>query len=253
MRRTSTTLTDGPSGRGNGPKILALLATICSLATVWILALALLGEDTHDAAAPGKASTPTKEETTPSTAPAPVTSVEPPRAEEVDREPVAASSHDRSGANEATTQGAPHEPGNYDPLGTGASSSDLSETEKGRVELAAGQFVIHAYGFTGRGAKARKQYEAGISRNVLVPDFYGSEGAAVLADLARRVEADGTRSTAHLVSFEFDASTLTEARGAATFIVRSGGGERRYIQDLRIGRRGDVWRVAGAGPIRDTA
>lgn len=252
MRRTSTTPAGGPSGRWSGPRLLALLAIICTLAAVWILALALLGEDTRDAAAPGNASAPANEETTPSSAPAPATDVEPPGAEEVDREP-AESSPERSGADEAPARGEPDEPGNYDPLGTGASSSDLSETEKGRIELAAGQFVIHAYGFTGRGAKARKQYEAGISRTVLVPGFYDSEGAAVLAGLARKVEADGTRSTAHLVSFEFDASTLTEARGAATFVVRSGGGEQRYLQDLRIGRRGDIWRVAGAGPIRAAA
>ena len=253
MRRTSTTPAGGPSGRGSGPRILARLAIICTLAAVWTLALALLGEDTPDAAAPGKASAPASEEANPSTAPAPATGVEAPGAEEVEREPAAASSPKRSDADAATARGEPNEPGNYDPLGTGASSSDLSETEKGRVELAAGQFVIHAYGFTGRGAKARKQYEAGISRTVLVPGFYDSEGAAILAGLARRVEADGTRNTAHLVSFEFDASTLTEARGAATFVVRSGGGERRYLQDLRIGRRGEIWRVVGAGPVRAAA
>lgn len=138
----------------------------------------------------------------------------------------------------------------YNPLGKDIRPNTLTETQSGRIELAATQFAVHAYGFTGKGKKARYDYEAGVSRSVVAPDFYESPGARALADLAKRIESQGISSTAHMDSFEVTTAQPESVKGTMAFTVESAAGKKQYTQELLFKASGALWRVESAGDIK---
>ncbi|QIN81156.1 hypothetical protein GBA65_20985 (plasmid) [Rubrobacter marinus] len=108
----------------------------------------------------------------------------------VEAEPVSRPSGENE--NEATTppEGATHEPGGYDPLGTGAEPGDLSETERGRVEMAATNFVLAAYGYKG---DKQQEYSTVLNRTIFPWTFYESPGGAYVQGLPAAHQRRGRR------------------------------------------------------------
>ena len=145
----------------------------------------------------------------------------------------------------------PDESVDYDPLGTGAGSESLTETEKGRVELAAEQFVIHAYGFTGNGKDGQFEYETGVSQHVDAATFYDSPGTQPLAELAKKIKSGGITSTASMDSFSIEATSPARVDGTATFTVESPDGSVAYEQELTLTKTGNLWRVGAAQEINE--
>lgn len=153
--------------------------------------------------------------------------------------------------------GAAHEPGSYDPLGTGASSRDLSETDRERVRFVAAEFVSAAYGYSGRDEDV---YNQGVGETVVWPIFYESEGAAEVRRYAEQVGRTGTRSAAELTRFEIEEATPELAAGYAYFETGEGRdprtgeltGERlAYRQQMTLARSGVSWKVKAAGEVEE--
>jgi hypothetical protein len=152
------------------------------------------------------------------------------------------------GEREPPEGGVHEEPALHDPLGTGARPGDISETERGRVEQAASQFVIYAYGYSGDDPD---QYTAGVNQAVIPDPFYESPGAAYVEEFARRVESGGTRSTATLQAFEIREVSGEKAEGVASFTIEDPSGTKRLSQELHVRRLGAIWRVSGAGIMEE--
>lgn len=154
-------------------------------------------------------------------------------------------------------EGAAHEPGSYDPLGTGASSGDLSETDRERVRFAAAEFVSAAYGYSGENPD---EYNQGVGETVVWPVFYESGGAAEVRRYAGQVERTGTRSAAELTRFEIEGATPGLAAGYAYFETGEGrdtrtgeltGEKLAYRQQMTLARSGASWKVKSVGEIEE--
>lgn len=151
--------------------------------------------------------------------------------------------------NEATTppEGATHEPGGYDPLGTGAEPGDLSETERGRVEMAATNFVLAAYGYKG---DKQQEYSTVLNRTIFPWTFYESPGGAYVKDYRRRINDGGLEGSAVVDRFEMKETSLEEVKGVVHFVVEDELGKRSVTQELTLKPHRAIWRVSGAGEIR---
>lgn len=144
------------------------------------------------------------------------------------------------------------EPGGYDPLGKDAPSGALTETQKGRVELAATNFVTYAYGYTGDDLS---EYQRNLNRVALFPDFYSSPGAEAVRDFQEDIQKGGVKSAAVLESFEIEDQTPATVRGVAYFVVgerylKAGavaGEVNRYAQPLNLQSFGPHWKVVATG------
>jgi hypothetical protein len=261
-RRNHNTLSGGSGSRV--ARIMPIAAVALALIAAWVLAITMLGgqekasseapvppatttEAAETAAAPGDDSTTASapEDGAPESGSDPGGSEEP-EAVEVERETPAPAPVPKKPVGQVI----PEEPPTYNPLGKEIGPNDLTETQRGRVELAASQFVVHAYGFTGKGEKASRDYEAGISRSVVAPVFYESPGAGALAKLARQIEAEGVQATASLDSFEVSQAAPEKVRGTARFTVESDAGTNSYAQELLLENSGAIWRVEQAGEIQ---
>ena len=257
MRRTNNSL--GASGAGN--KTMAIVAIVATLGCLWITAFLLLGGE-EQSSSPND-SAPAPETTAAEPAPAEPTT-DRPESDPTGGEDFAASSTDEPeavdvdrNAQQQATPGQkpnvklPDESVDYDPLGTGADSESLTETEKGRVELAAEQFVIHAYGFTGNGKDGQFEYETGVSQHVDAATFYDSPGTQPLAELAKKIKSGGITSTASMDSFSIQTAKPGRVDGTATFTVESPDGSVTYAQDLTLTKTGNLWRVGAAQEIEE--
>ena len=214
----------------------------------WVLGIALLGgsSDTTVAQSPS-GGTPTGET---STAEAPEATAAAPAAPR-NAPPVQAEPVSRLGggkADERTTpeEGAAHEPAGHDPLGTGADPGDLTETDKGRVEAAARNFVTSAYGYTGR---EDSEYRTNLNRFIFPWSFYESPGARYVTEYHQRIRTGGTGSTATLERFELGEKTQDTVKGVAYFRVEDASGTRRMSQELELEPFEPVWRVKAAGEM----
>lgn len=162
----------------------------------------------------------------------------------------------RKDADRLPEGGATHEPGGYDPLGFAGESGGLTETDKGRVRLAAARFIAAAYGYSGERGTQRK-YLSAVNDSVLSPEFYGSPGGDQVRRYAEGVAASGTESAAKLTGFEVRGVTDGVVEGRAHFETGDAyddhgdlEGERRaYRQELTLERRGAVFRVKAAGEV----
>lgn len=258
MRRTNNSL--GASGAGG--KNAAIVAVVFTLGCLWIAAFLLLGGEEQSSSPKDSAPAPETTAAEPTTA-NPESNVpesnpqggedfaasdaEEPEAVEVDRD---APQQQANPADSPSTK-APEKAVDYDPLGTGAEPKDLTETEKGRVELAAEQFVIHAYGFTGKGKDGQFEYEGGVSRYVDATTFYDSPGTEPLAELSKKIKADGITSTASMDSFSMETRKPGSVGGTATFTVESPDGTVTYSQQLTLTKTGSIWRVGTAQKINE--
>ena len=227
----------GPArgGRTVGVTILVVGAVL----TVWVLAFVILGgteETARGGAAPEEAPPATTEEKPTSASKTPPAEAEP------------VSRPTGKNANEATTppEGATHEPGGYDPLETGAKPGDLSETEKGRITMAATNFVLAAYGYTGEN---QREYSTPLNRTIFPWTFYESSGGAYVKDYRRRINDGGVKSSAVVDRFEIKETSLEEAKGVAHFVVEDDFGKRRMTQELTLKPHRAIWRVSAAGKI----
>lgn len=238
-------LGDNPRGR-----LKAFAAIGVSLALLWTVAILMLASGPDGAAPAANAENGGPAATTEDTAGA-ARSTGPEGPGAIGGRPVA---DDREGpapegGERQPPEGGVHEePASHDPLGTGARPGDLSETERGRVEQAASQFVIYAYGYSGDDPD---QYTAGVNQAVIPDPFYESPGAAYVEEFARRVESGGTRSTATLQSFEIREVSGEKAEGVARFTIEDPSGTKRLSQELHVRRLGAIWRVSGAGIMEE--
>lgn len=130
-----------------------------------------------------------------------------------------------------------------------ALSGTLTETQKGRVTLAASQFVLYAYGFTGQGQKALVTYQQGVSRAVVAPVFYDSPAASVVSALARQIKDKGNKATASLNTFDVQAYHGDTVEGIAHFVVTTPKSSGSYSQSMTVRKQGAVWRLSAAGTI----
>ena len=226
----------GGRSAGKQQRMVGLAVLFGGLLVAVILAFALTGggEEAARSAPGGAAATP----------PPPATTVEekPP----VEAEPVSRPNGEKS--NEATTppEGATNEPGIYDPLETGAKPGDLSETQKRRINMAATNFVLAAYGYTG---DKEKEYTTPLNRTIFPYQFYESPGAAYVNDYRRRIKDGGVKSSAVAERFELKESSLEEAKGVVHFVVEDDLGKRRMTQELTLYPHRAIWRVSAAGEI----
>jgi hypothetical protein len=227
----------GDNPRGGG-RLKAFAAIGVSLALLWTVAILMLASGPDGAAPAANAEKGGPAATAQDTAGA-ARSTGSGGTGAIEGRPVA---DDRDGP--APEGGVHEEPALHDPLGTGARPGDLSETERGRVEQAASQFVIYAYGYSGDDPD---QYTAGVNQAVIPYPFYESPGAAYVEEFARRVESGGTRSTATLQAFEITEVSGERAEGVASFTIEDPSGTKRLSQELRVRRLGAIWRVSGAG------
>lgn len=240
---------------------MAIVASVVTLGCLWIAVFMLLGggeqaSSTDDAApVPEKTMLESSDEDSTSNLPKQdpeagedfaVSAPEEPEAVYVDRD-----TPRQRQQSSGTANNIPDKAVDYDPLGTGADQTSLTETEKGRVELAAEQFVIHAYGFTGKGEDGQFQYETGVSRYVDAATFYDSPGAEPLAELSKKIGAGGITSTATLDSFSLGAVKPGSVEGTATFTVESPDGSVTYAQKLTLTKTGSLWRVGAAQQINE--
>lgn len=145
-----------------------------------------------------------------------------------------------------TSPGAKNEPGGYDPLGTGAEPGDLSETEEGRVTMAATNFVLKAYGYSG---DEEKEYTGPLNRYIFPWSFYESPAGATIKDYRRRIGSGGVQSSAVMERFEIKETSLEEAKGVAHFVVEDDFGKRKLTQELTLKPYEAVWRVAQGGDV----
>ncbi len=228
-----------------------LVAVAGALIVAWMLGIALLGGNEETAARDA----PQGGTSTPTTAPEPTTTVEPAappqNAPPVQGEPVSRPQGE-AGHEEGTTpeEGAAHEPAGHDPLGTGAKPDDLTETDKGRIEAAARNFVTSAYGYTGRDDS---EYGTQLNRFIFPWSFYESPGARYVEEYRQRIRTGGTESTATLQRFELGEGSQKAAKGVAYFAVEDPSGTRSISQELELEPFDPVWRIKAAGEIRTEA
>lgn len=154
-------------------------------------------------------------------------------------------------------EGAAHEPGFYDPLGTGASPGDLPEIERERVRFAAAEFVSAAYGYSGEDPD---EYNQGVGETVVWPAFYSSAGAGEISRYAEQVEKTGTRSAARLTRFEVEETAPGNVTGYAYFETGEGrdprtgkltGEKVAYRQQMTLARSGASWKVKSVGEVEE--
>ena len=258
MRRNNHSL----GANAGGGKTMAVVAIVVTLGCLWIAAFMFLGggEQTSstDDTAPVPEKTAVESSSEGSTGNLPdqdpeagedfaASAPEEPEAVEVGRD----TPRQRPQSSGTPNANIPDTAVDYDPLGTGADQSSLTETEKGRVELAAEQFVIHAYGFTGKGEDGQFEYETGVSRYVDAATFYDSPGTEPLAELSKKIGAGGITSTATLDSFSVGAVKPGSVEGTATFTVESPDGSVTYAQKLTLTKTGSLWRVGAAQQINE--
>lgn len=171
--------------------------------------------------------------------------------------PSEARSEARTSETHEHPEGAAHEPGSYDPLGTGASPDDLSEIDWERVRFAAAEFISAAYGYSGEDPD---EYNQGVGETVVWPAFYSSAGAGQVSRYAEQVEKTGTRSAARLTRFEVEETAPGSVTGYAYFETGEGHdprtgkltGERlAYRQEMTLARSGASWKVRSIGEVEE--
>ncbi len=226
-----------------------LVAVAGALLVAWVLGIALLGGNEETAAQDA----PTGGQSTPTTAPEPTT-VEPTAPQQnappVQGEPVSRPQGETGREGTTPEEGAAHEPAGHDPLGTGADPDDLTETDKGRVEAAARNFVTSAYGYTGRDDS---EYRTQLNRFIFPWSFYESPGARYVKEYRQRIRTGGTESTATLERFELAEGSQKAVKGVAYFRVEDSSGTRQASQELELEPFDPVWRVKSAGEIKTKA
>jgi hypothetical protein len=146
-----------------------------------------------------------------------------------------------------------------DPLGTGASSEDLSETGRERIELAASNFVVATYGYTGQGEEALSEYTSKVNLAAMVPEFYESPGSEEVRKHGEQISGEGLESAAEMSEFRLLEQSPERVTGTAHFEVGEAfndagelaGDVEAYSQDLELVKWGAGWRVEAAGPRQD--
>jgi len=144
----------------------------------------------------------------------------------------------------------------YDPLGKGPAAGDLSETDEGRVRLAAFRFVDAAYDFEGTGADARVSYIEDVNWTVDSPEFWQSPqspGGRALESVARRTQEYGVKNSAAFRQFRIEDTSSERVIGTAVFSLDEGDGEKTYRQQLVLRRWAAVWRVLYAKQIEEVS
>ena len=241
----------GRERRTNGRRTLGMaILVVGAVLVAWVLGIALLSgsSDTTVAQSPS-GGTPTGET---SIAEAPEAAAPPPAARKnappVQAEPVSRSGEGRADERTTPEEGAAHEPAGHDPLGTGADPDDLTQTDKGRVEAAARNFVTSAYGYTGR---EDSEYTTNLNRFIFPWSFYESPGAKYVNEYRQRIRTGGTESTATLERFELGKKSQKTVKGVAYFRVEDALGTRRMSQELELEPFEPVWRVKEAGEMKN--
>jgi hypothetical protein len=160
----------------------------------------------------------------------------------------------RAGVGDGSSEPEGYRP---DPLGTGASASDLAPVDEQRVRFAVARFVTAAYGYSGDDEHA---YNQEVGSTVAWPVFYESPGSREIKRYAARVGESGTESAALLTRFELTKSGGTTASGYAYFETGEGygpdggltGRKLSYRQKMTLARSGGAWIVKHTDEIEET-
>ncbi len=133
--------------------------------------------------------------------------------------------------------------------------SDLSETDRARIEQAAARFVTAAYGYSG---DSEQEYRQGVSDTSHAIDLYSSPGGELIdQEYAEAIGEEGIHSAARLQEFEVTSVKNSQAKATAHFTISSGGEYNRYgeleggesidyRQELMLYPYGEVYRVTSA-------
>lgn len=142
------------------------------------------------------------------------------------------------------SEGAANEPGGFDPLNKNAKPGDLTETDKGRVELAVSKFIISAYGYRGGDPT---EYVRGLETNVVVPDFYDSPAGAGVTEQTQKVAEGGVESAATMERFEINKTEPELVEGTAYYEAGPvDGSQSNYRQQITLVPDGAVYKVRSA-------
>ena len=142
----------------------------------------------------------------------------------------------------------------YDPLGKAPAAGDLSETDRGRAELAVFRFVDAAYDFEGDGPEARVSYVEDVNWTVDSPEFWQSPqspGGQALESVAERTQQYGVENEATFREFRIEDPSSERVAGTAVFTLDEGDGEKTYQQQVVLRRWAAVWRVLYAKQIEE--
>lgn len=240
----------GGRARRSGRSGAALIACgVAVLAAAWFAAVLLLGADAERATRQERQiqQEPTSVEET--AAPPTRGAGRSPESRYVEREGGTQGSErpTEEPARDLPEGGATNEPGGYDPLGTGAAPGDLSPTERGRVEQAAADYVLYAFGYTGAD---RVEYTSAVNLAVVNPEFYETPGAAAVSAFSESVAEGGTESKARLEDFEVGEQDLREVAGVARFSMEGSEGSGTFEQRLTLVKWGSGWKVRAAERMR---
>ena len=189
--------------------------------------------------------------------------------QEVERAEGSRDAREGSGGSEAEESGLPDKPAGtrlpqgaaagepaYDPLGKAPRAGDLSETDRGRLRLAAFRFVDAAYDFEGSGPKARVSYVADVNWTVDSPEFWESPespGGRAIESVAERAERFGVKNSATFQGFRIEDSSPERVTGTAVFVLDEGDGKATYQQELVLRRWAAVWRVLYAKQLEEVS
>lgn len=158
---------------------------------------------------------------------------------------------------DSSQSGVPDGASGYDPLDTGAEPGELSERDVSRVEDAALDYVIYAFGYSGGpGKKDAEAYIEGVYTAVISDAFLDEErspGGAAVEAFADKVEAEGTESTAYLEDFEITDQVTGEVLADIRFRVEgSGAGSTAlYEQSLTFEPWEEQWIVLYASKLQE--
>lgn len=131
----------------------------------------------------------------------------------------------------------------------------LNETQQQRVRGAVSAYVVGAYGYTGSDPT---EYARRVESNVILPDFYNSEGGEYLKGRIEQVKDGGIEGAAVLERFEIEESGDGEVVGTAYFSqgrsydesgVAIEGGGTSYREQFTLKPFESVYRIAASsGP-----
>lgn len=135
--------------------------------------------------------------------------------------------------------------------------AELSATQKQRVEGAVSDYVVSAYGYTGSDPTG---YGRAVEQNVVLPDFYNSEGGEHIREQIERLKGSEVRAAAALDRFEIEEAGEQQVVGTAYYSRGesydesgtgvAGGGE-RYSERITLVPVQSIYKISEASGPRE--
>lgn len=131
----------------------------------------------------------------------------------------------------------------------------LTETETARIEVAALNYVVFAYGYSGGpGEKAGNEYMTGVLHAV-APDFFAGEspGKEAVEQYRKVVIEEGTDSTAYLDDFRIENATEEQVSGTLYFHIETAGTRQKYQQEITVKDYFNRWQIFSAETLKEVS